>query len=78
MRIKCSVNKKVENYVKEHWPEKKVICNYTNDSSRMRDENRYIQISIPIKDPYLHYEIINNHTPTQKTKALQDQQIKNW
>ena len=61
MRIKCSVNKKVEDYVKEHWPEKKVICNYTNDSSRMRDENRYIQISIPIKDPYLHYEIINNH-----------------
>ena len=61
MRIKCSVNKKVEDYVKAHWPEKKVICNYTNDSSRMRDENRYIQISIPIKDPYLHYEIINNH-----------------
>ena len=61
MRIKCSVNKKVEAYVKAHWPEKKVICNYTNDSSRMRDENRYIQIAIPIKDPYLHYEIINNH-----------------
>ncbi|MBR1917191.1 MAG: hypothetical protein IJ832_05060 [Bacteroidaceae bacterium] len=61
MRIKCSVNKIVEDYVKANWPEKKVICNYTNDSSRMRDENRYIQISIPIEDPYLHYEIINNH-----------------
>ena len=61
MRIKSWVNKKVEDYVKAHWPEKKVTCNYTDDSSRMRDENRFIQISIPIDDPYLHYEIINNH-----------------
>ena len=61
MRIKSWVNKKVEEYVKAHWPEKSVTCNYIDDSSRMRDENRYIQISIPIKDPYLHYEIINNH-----------------
>ena len=61
MRIKSWVNKRVEDYVKAHWPQKKVTCNYTNDSSRMRDENRYIQISIPIDDPYLHYEIINNH-----------------
>jgi len=61
MRIKIWVNKKVEAYVKALWPEKKVMYNYTDDSSHMRDENRFIQISTPIDDPYLHYEIINNH-----------------
>ena len=66
MRIKSWVNKKVEEYVKAHWPEKNVTCNYRDDSSRMRDENRYIQISIPINDPYLHYEIINNHIAPYK------------
>ena len=61
MRIKTWVNAKVTKFVSNNWPNKKVNCNYVDDSSRMRDENRWIQISTPIKDDYIHYEIINDH-----------------
>lgn len=61
LRIKTWVNEKVKIFVNEHWPEKEVYANYTNDSWRIHDENRYIQVSMPIRDRYLHYEIINDH-----------------
>lgn len=59
MRIKTWINHKVEEYVQDHWPDKKVKCNYTDDSWRTRDDNRWIQIDTPINDNYIHYEI--NH-----------------
>lgn len=61
MRIKIWVNNKVKDYVKKKWPNKEIYCNYTDDSSHMRDENRWIQVSTPIDDRYIHYEIINDH-----------------
>ncbi len=61
MRIKTEVNKKVKEYVENTWPPKKVTCNYIKDSSRMRDENRWIQISTPIDDDFIHYEINYEH-----------------
>ena len=61
MRIKTWVNNKVRKFVAKKWPHKKVNCNYKNDSWRMRDCNRWIQVSTPIDDEYIHYEIIENY-----------------
>lgn len=61
MRIKTWINEKVKEYVRKNWSEKTVQCNYKTDSSRMRDENRWIQVSTPVNDDYIHYEIINDH-----------------
>lgn len=61
MRIKTWVIQRVKNYVAENWPEKLVTSNYSDDSSRIRDENRWIQISSLLNDEYIHYEIINDH-----------------
>ena len=61
MKIKTWINKKVEDFVKQKWPNKSINCNYTDDSSRMWEENRWIQVSTPIEDEYIHYEIIDNH-----------------
>lgn len=61
MRIKTSINDKVQEFVKKKWPQKTVRCNYNDDSSRMRDENRWIQISTPLDDDYIHYEINHEH-----------------
>lgn len=61
MRIKTSINHKVERFVQNHWPEKWVNCNYLDDSLRTRDDNRWIQIGTPINDSYIHYEINYQH-----------------
>ena len=62
MRIKTWVNEKVESFVKTKWPEKKSIkCSYNNDSSKVADWNRWIQIPTPIDDEWIHYEIIMDH-----------------
>ena len=61
MRIKMWVNSLVVKFVNNTWPHKKVKYNYEDDSWKTRDENRWIQISTPIDDDYIHYEIINNH-----------------
>lgn len=61
MRIKTWINNTVQEFVNKTWPQKTVRCNYNDDSSRMRDENRWIQISSPIDDDYIHYEITYEH-----------------
>ncbi len=61
MRIKTGINHKVEQFVRNHWPEKMVKCNYTDDSWKTRDDNRWIQICTPINDCYIHYEINYQH-----------------
>ena len=61
MRIKTWINNTVHEFVNKTWPHKKVRCNYNDDSSRMRDENRWIQISTPLNDNFIHYEINSEH-----------------
>ena len=61
MRIKTWVNDRVIGFVRSNWPDKKVKPNYTNDSWQTRDWNRWIQVSTPIDDTYIHYEIICDH-----------------
>ncbi len=63
MRIKTWINNRVKSFVQNHWPEKVsgIYCSYENDSSRLSDKNRYIQIPTPINDRLIHYEIIKDH-----------------
>lgn len=61
MRIKTWVNDRVKEFVNKNWPNKSVRPNYTNDSWQTRDWNRWIQVSTPIDDTYIHYEIICDH-----------------
>lgn len=63
MRIKTWVNEKVESFVRTKWPEKskRIKCSYNNDSSKVADWNRWIQIPTPIDDEWIHYEIIMDH-----------------
>ena len=61
MRIKTWVNDTVREFASKTWPQKTVRCNYNVNSSRMRDENRWIKISSPIDDDYIHYEITHEH-----------------
>ncbi len=59
LRIKTWLNKSVQTIVDRNIPGRKVISSYNDDSSKMRDENRYIQVQTAFPNiDTIHYEYI--------------------
>ena len=58
-RIKTWLNKRVQTIVDNNIPGRKVRSSYHDDSSKMRDENRYIQVQTAFPNiNTIHYEYI--------------------
>lgn len=61
-RIKTWLNKRVEEIVESNIPGREVKTSYYDDSSKMRDENRYIQVQTAFPNiNTIHYEYILGH-----------------
>lgn len=59
LRIKTKHNKIVQNIVDKNIPGRKVNASYRDDSSKMHDENRYIQVQTAFPNiKTIHYEYI--------------------
>ncbi len=71
--INEELSKEVKSFVNKTWPEKRVkwMCKY-----RSRQSSRYIQISTPIKNLDLHYELYNSRVQLHIEGKIKNEEYK--
>ena len=81
--IKTWLNKLVRQIVEQKLPGRQVYCNYSSDSSKMHDENRWIQVQTSFPNRSIHYEYIRGRwelhiEPSRDDDGYKYERIANW